>query len=134
MRRRSLAHVRALAHLPRCGCQRLLAHPARPCRRDHAHPQNALGGAKEVHATGDRPPAISALFEEVEALQPLFLPKGWHVAVETPAGDLEAEQREPVLEPVERDEVAGPGRSEERRVGKEGRKGGGGEQYSEKGE
>src|SRR6266540_1657058 len=109
MRRRSLAHVRALAYLPRRGCQRLLAHSARLCRRDHAHPQNALGGAKEIHTTRDRPPAISALFKEVEALQPLFLRKGWHVAVETAAGDLEAEQREPVLEPIERDEVAGPG-------------------------
>src|ERR1700674_3297637 len=111
MRRRSLGHVRALAYLPRSGCQRLLAHAARPCRCDHAHTQYALGGAKEVHATRDRPPAIAGLFSEVEALEPRFLRERRRVAVEPAAGDLEAEQREPILEPVERDEVAGPGHS-----------------------
>src|SRR5438105_15522620 len=108
MRRRSLGHVGALTHLPRGGRQRLLAHAARPCRCDHAHPQNALGGAKEVHAPRDRPPAIAGLLEEVEALNPFFLRKGRGVAIKSAAGDLEAEQRQPVLEPVERDEVAGP--------------------------
>src|SRR5512132_1301124 len=108
MRRRSLGHVRVFAYLPRSGCQRLLAHPARPSWRDHAHSQYALSSAKEIHATRDRPPAIAGLFKEMEPLEPLFLRKGWHVAVETAAGDLEAEQRKPILKPVERDEVAGP--------------------------
>ena len=44
----------------------------------------------------------------MEALNPFFLRKGRGIAIETAAGDLEAEQRQPVLEPVERDEVAGP--------------------------
>src|SRR6516165_8156164 len=107
--RRSLAHVGALAHLSRSRSERLLAHAPRPCRRNHAHPENALHGAQEVNAAGDRPPAVARLLEEVASLQPALLMERRDIAVKPAAGDLEAEQREPVLQPVERDEIAGPG-------------------------
>src|SRR5438105_3279523 len=109
MRRQSLAHVGAFPNLTRLGCEGLLAHAPRPGRRDHAHAKDALGRAQEIHPAGDRPPAVTGLLEKVEALQPFLLGEGRDVAIQAPTGDLEAEQREPILEPVERDEIAGPG-------------------------
>src|SRR6266404_4972323 len=109
MRRQSLAHVGAFPNLARLGCEGLLAYPPRPGGRDHAHAKDTLGRAQEIHAAGDRPPAVTGLLEKVKALQPFLLCEGWDVAVQPSTGNFEAEQRQPILEPVERDEIARPG-------------------------
>src|SRR5450755_905161 len=95
MRRRSIDDFGALACLPRDRGQRLLAHAARPLRRNDAHAEQALGCAQEVDAARDRPPAIAGFFEKLEALEPFFLCIWRHVRVEASAGDFEAEQRQP---------------------------------------
>src|SRR6185437_16003119 len=53
---------------------------------------------------------IASALEEAEAREPFLLRERRHVAVEPAADYLEAEQRQPVLQPVERDEVAVPRR------------------------
>src|SRR5215472_11114995 len=99
--RSSFSNVGAFADLPRGGSQRFLAHPPRPRRRDHAHAQNALGGAQEIDAARDRPPAVAGLLEETETLQPALLPEGRRIAIKPSARDLESQQRQPVLEPIQ---------------------------------
>src|SRR5450631_330161 len=98
-----------LARLARHRRQRLLSHPPRPGRRDHPHAQHTLGRTQEIDAAGNGPPAVARFFEEVESLEPLFLLERRHVAIEPAARDLEAEQREPVLQAIERNEIAVPG-------------------------
>src|SRR6266508_2651861 len=106
MRRRSLEHVGAFPRLTRLRRQRLLTHAPRPGRCDHAHAEHALGRAEEIDAPCDRPPAVAGLLEERKTLQPLLLPERRSGAVELAAAAPEAEQRQPVLEPKEGDEVA----------------------------
>src|SRR5689334_7511143 len=103
MRRQALARARG-------GCERLapLAALPRGCKQPHA--EHLLRRAQEVDAAGDRPPAIAGLLEERETVQPFLLRERRHVAVEAAADDVEAEQRQPVLQPIERDEVAVPRR------------------------
>src|SRR5438477_398259 len=98
-----------LPSLPGDRCKRLFPYAPRPRRRDDAHAQHTLGGAQEVHPAGNRPPTIACFFEELEALEPFLLGKRRHIGVEPAPGDLESEQRQPVFEPVERNEVSVPG-------------------------
>src|SRR5450755_3210956 len=107
--RSSIDDFGALARLLRDRGQRFLAHAARPLRRDDAHAEQPLGGAQEIDAARDRPPAVAGLFEELEALEPLFLRMRRHVGVESPADHFEPEQRQPVLKSVQGYEVAIPG-------------------------
>src|SRR5437867_12946339 len=98
-----------LPGLPSDGCKRFFPYAPRPRRRDDAHAQHTLGGAQEIHSPGNRPPAIACLLEELEALKPFVLVEWGHIGVEPAPGDFESEQRQPVLEAVERDEVSCPG-------------------------
>src|SRR5215468_5793659 len=106
MQRRSFSNVGAFANLSRGGGERFLAHAPRPRGSDHTHAQNALGGAQEVDAARDRPPPIAGFLEELEALQPSVLPERRDVALEPTPSHFEAEQRESILEAVERNEVS----------------------------
>src|SRR5690348_13271311 len=93
------------------GCERLLAPlAALPCRCQQAHAEHLLRGAQVVNAAGDRPPAIAGFLEERKSAQPLVLRERRDVAIEAAADDVEAEERQPVLEPVKRNEVAVPRR------------------------
>src|ERR1700682_989513 len=94
--------------LPGRGRQCLFSHPSRPRWRDHAHAQHPLGRAQEIDSAGNGPPAIARFFEKAKALEPLFLFERRHIAIESAAGDFKPKQCEPVLKPVERDEVAVP--------------------------
>src|SRR6266446_9898058 len=98
-----------LPGLPSDRCKRFFPYAARPRRCDDAHAQHTLGGAQEIHSAGDRPPAIACFLEELEALKPFVLGERRHIGVEPAPGDLESEERQPVLEAVERDEVSVPG-------------------------
>ncbi len=109
--RRRLVHRRqALAGARRRRKRFLAALAALPGRLEEAHAEHLLRRAQEIDAAGDRPPAVAGLLEEREPAQPLLLRERWHVAVEAAADDIEAEQRQPVLQAIERDEVAVPGR------------------------
>ena len=97
--RRALGGRDALARLRAAGAQRLLApFAALPAGREHAHAEHSLGRAQEVDAAGDRPPAIAGRLEEAEAVQPLLAGERRRVGVEAAADDVEAEQRQPVLQ------------------------------------
>src|SRR5512140_767866 len=99
----------ALASLSRrCGKG---ARRAIPGRRDDAHADHLLGGPQEVHATRDGPPAVACLLEKSATTQPFFLCERRRIAIETATGHLESEQREPILEAIQRDEAAIPWRS-----------------------
>src|SRR5438270_8842524 len=80
-----------------------------PVRDDQAHADGALDRAHDVDAAADRPPALARLLHELEALQPAGLRERRRVAAEAAAGQLEAEQRQPVLQPQEAEEPARPG-------------------------
>src|SRR6266542_5369614 len=107
-RRRSfdLRALDALACLPRRRREAVLA--PLPRRRDDAHAQHLLGCAQVVDAAGDRPPAVAGRLEKAAARQPFFLGERRHVAIESAARDLEAKQRQPILESIEGDEAAVP--------------------------
>src|SRR6266581_769151 len=98
----------ALPRLPRRRRQCLFSHPSCPGWRNHAHAQHALGRPQEIDSAGNGPPAIARFFKEAESLEPLLLFERWHIAIEPAAGDLESKQRKPVLEAIERDEIAIP--------------------------
>src|SRR6266566_9095377 len=70
-----------------------------PFRQYQPHAHVALDRANDVDAAADRPPAVPCLLRESDALEPSALGERRGVAAEAPAGQLEAEQREPVLEP-----------------------------------
>src|ERR1700694_2215012 len=95
-----------LPRLPRRRRQCLFPHPSRPGWRDHAHAEHALGRSQEIDSAGNGPPAIARLFKEAESLEPLLLFERRHIAIEPAAGDLESQQRKPVLEAIKRDEIA----------------------------
>src|SRR5437867_670828 len=82
-----------------------------PPRDSRAHPRAhvALDRANDVDAAADRPPAVARLFHEAEALEPAPLRERRRVTAETSAGQLEPEQREPVLQPQQTDELSAPG-------------------------
>src|SRR5690242_7282182 len=71
---------------------------AAPARRHEAHAGDALYRAHHIDAAADRPPALSRLLHEAEALEPASLGERRRVAAEVSAVQLEAEEREPVLE------------------------------------
>src|SRR5262245_55386605 len=77
-----------------------------PVRGDQAHPGDALHRAHDVYAAADLPPALPRFLHEAEAFQPPSLRERRRVAAEAPAVQLEAEQRQPVLEPQQSDESA----------------------------
>src|SRR6266496_2339915 len=70
-----------------------------PFRHDQPHAHVALDRANDVDAAADRPPAVAGPLHEGEALEPPPLRERRGVAAEATAGQLEAEQREPILEP-----------------------------------
>src|SRR3954466_3192522 len=78
-------------------------------RDEEAHADGALDRAHDVHAAADRPPAVARLLHELEALQPARLRERRRVAAEAAAGQLEAEQRQPVLETQQAEEPTAPG-------------------------
>src|SRR6267143_3211678 len=80
-----------------------------PFGQNQPHAHVALDRAYDVDAAADRPPAVARLLHEGEALEPPTLGERRCVAAETPAGQLEAEQREPILEPQQTDEPPAPG-------------------------
>src|SRR6266581_208241 len=80
-----------------------------PFRQDQAHAHVALDRANDVDPAADRPPAVPCLLHEPDALEPQPLGKRRGVAAEATSGQLEAEQGEPILEPQQADEPAGPG-------------------------
>src|SRR5882762_7351824 len=80
-----------------------------PFRQDEAHPHVALDRADDVDPAADRPPPVARLLHEPDAFEPPALGERWGVAAEAAAGQLEAEQREPILEPQQTDEPAAPG-------------------------
>src|SRR5437867_9558480 len=79
-----------------------------PFRQDQAHAHVALDRANHVDRAADRPPALARLLHEPDALEPPPLGERRGIAAEAAAGQLEAEQREPVLEPQQTDEPAAP--------------------------
>src|SRR2546425_1052021 len=105
----SFDKLERLLRVPGDRRKRLLAHAPRPRGRDYAHPQYALGRAEEVHTARDGPPAVSRLLEEFAALEPFVLRERRHIRVEPSSRHLEAQQCEPILEPIKRNEVAVPG-------------------------
>src|SRR6267143_1548062 len=80
-----------------------------PFRQDQAHAHVAFDRANDVNSAADRPPALARLLHEADALEPAALGERRGVAAEATAGQLEAEQREPILEPQQTDEPAAPG-------------------------
>src|SRR6266540_4685470 len=80
-----------------------------PFRHDQPHAHFALDRANDIDAAADRPPAVARFFHEAEALEPPALGERRGIAAEATAGQLEAEQREPILEPQQTDEPAAPG-------------------------
>src|SRR5437899_8239879 len=86
-------------------CNALLA----AFRQDQAHAHVALDRANDVDPAADRPPALSRLLHEADALEPVALGERRGVAAEATTSQLEAEQREPILEPQQTDEPAAPG-------------------------
>src|SRR5215471_1902919 len=96
----------AFPRLPGCSREAVLA--PLPGRCDHAHSEHALRCAEVVDTAGDRPPSVARALEEPEPRQPLFLCEGWRVAIEPAPRHLESEQGEPVLDTIERNEVAVP--------------------------
>src|ERR1041385_6898969 len=80
-----------------------------PFRQDQAHAHVALDRANDVDPAADRPPAVARLLHEPKALEPAALGERRGVAAEATAGQLESEQREPILEPQKTDEPAAPG-------------------------
>src|SRR6267154_6745565 len=80
-----------------------------PFRQDQAHAHVALDRANHVDPAADRPPAVARVLHEGDALEPAALGERRGVAAEAAAGQLEAEQREPILEPQQPDEPAAPG-------------------------
>jgi hypothetical protein len=85
----------------------LAAFPRR-CQQTHA--QHPLGRAQEIDSTRDRPPAIPGGLEKTEAAQPFLAGEWRRIGIEAAADDFEAQQRQPVFQPVERDEIAVPRR------------------------
>src|SRR5216684_4265128 len=79
-----------------------------PFRHDQPHAHVALDRANDVDAAADRPPAVARLFHEAEALEPAPLRERRRVTSETSTGQLEAEQREPILQPQQTDEPSAP--------------------------
>src|SRR5713101_5100326 len=75
-----------------------------PLGHDQPHAHVALDRANDVDPAADRPPAVACLLHEAEALEPTPLGERRGVATEATAGQLEAEQREPILEPQQTDE------------------------------
>src|SRR5882762_10308535 len=80
-----------------------------PFRHDQAHAHIALDRSNDVDGAADRPPAVARLLHEAEALEPPPLGERRGVAAEATACQLEAEQREPILEPQQTDEPPAPG-------------------------
>src|SRR5260221_9647291 len=68
-----------------------------PSRQDQAHAHVALDRANHVAPAADRPPAVARVLHEGDALEPAALGERRGVAAEAAAGQLEAEQREPIL-------------------------------------
>src|SRR6266480_7239436 len=81
-----------------------------PFRQDQTHAHVALDRANDVDRAADRPPAVARLLHEADALEPPPLGERRGIASEATAGQLEAEQREPILEPQQADEPAAPGK------------------------
>src|SRR5712691_689729 len=80
-----------------------------PFRHDQAHAHIALDRSNDVDGAADRPPAVARLLHEAGALEPPSLGERRGVAAEATARQLEAEQREPILEPQQADEPPAPG-------------------------
>src|SRR6266581_6365528 len=80
-----------------------------PFRQDQPHAHIALDRANHINGAADRPPAVARLLHEAEALEQAPLGERRGVAAEATAGQLEAEQREPILQPQQTDEPAAPG-------------------------
>src|SRR6185369_7358794 len=108
LRRRSLDTLDALARLARRCRKGVLA--MLPRRRDHAHAEDFLRRAQVVHAAPDGPPTVAGGLEKTEPRSPFLVLEGRHIAVESTAGHIEAQQREPVFQSVQGDEAAVPGR------------------------
>src|SRR6266852_4280021 len=80
-----------------------------PFRHDQPYAYVALDRANDVDAAADRPPAVARFLHEAEALEPAPLRERRRVTAETSAGQLETEQREPILQPQQTDELSAPG-------------------------
>src|SRR5258705_798040 len=79
-----------------------------PFRQDQAHAHVAFDRANDVNSAADRPPALARLLHEADALEPAALGERRGVAAEATAGQLEAEQREPILQAQQTDKPSPP--------------------------
>src|SRR6267142_6363132 len=75
-----------------------------PFWQNQPHAHVALDRANHIDRAADRPPTVARLLHEAEALEPPPLGERRGVAAEATACQLEAEQREPILEPQQPDE------------------------------
>src|SRR5207249_7565609 len=104
----SLDPLHALPRLPRRRCERLLANASRPRRRQDTHAKHALDCSEKIHRAANRPPPVTGLFQKGRASQPLFLGEWRHIAIEPSTDHLESKQGQPILQPVQGDEIAIP--------------------------
>ena len=79
-----------------------------PGGREQAHAAHALDGLEHVDRTAHGPPAVTRGLHEGEAAAQLLAVEGRRVGDEPTAGDIEAQQRQPVLDPGQRYETAVP--------------------------
>ncbi len=79
-----------------------------PRGREEPHAVHALDRLQQVHGAPDRPPAVARGLHEAEAPAQLRVLEGRRVADEAPGGDVESEEREPVLHAQERHEAPVP--------------------------
>src|SRR6185295_11156496 len=85
-----------------------LGYGSLPLRRDHAHTLHALHTMQKVDAAGERPPAVASALQERQPADPALADNGRQITAHAARGDLDAEQRHPVLEPRQIDKLAAP--------------------------
>src|SRR5690349_22961519 len=99
----------AVVHAMRDGREPFaLHHAVLPLGRDDAHALHTLYGVQEVDAARERPPAIAERLERRHPMNPRLLRDRRNVTAHPPARNLESEQRHPVLEARQIDELTAP--------------------------
>src|SRR6476646_9344974 len=81
---------------------------ALPLRGDDAHALHALHRMQKVNAAREGPPAIAQRLEECNAPDPRLLRDRRDITAHASARDLQAEQRHPIVEPRQIDELPSP--------------------------
>src|SRR5262245_10771947 len=79
-----------------------------PGRHNDAHAAHTLHRIEKHYTSAERPPSIAGSLHETEAFQPLLPGARWCITAHCSTGDLEAQQRQPVLQPDKVDETAVP--------------------------